>query len=293
MKRPIRKAVIPAAGLGTRFLPAAKAVPKEMLPILDTPTIQYVVEEAVESGIEYVVLVTGRGKGAIEDHFDIAYELEHTLEMRGKTDLLSKMRAIAERGSLISIRQKQALGLGHAVLTARGVVDDEESFAVLLGDDIYDAEVPATRQLMDAHEKTGRGAISLMEVPREQTNKYGIVSGRKREDGVFEIEALVEKPDPKNAPSNLAIVGRYVLPGKVFKLIAETPPGHGGEIQLTDALQGLADDEGLVGVVCKGVRHDAGDKLGWLRANLVYALKDEELKEPLLSTMREMLEEHK
>lgn len=290
MSLSVRKAVIPAAGLGTRFLPAAKAVPKEMLPIVDVPAIQYVVDEAVDSGIRDVVLVTGRGKGAIEDHFDIAYELEDVLTRRCKTALVKELREISERVSIASVRQKEPLGLGHAVLTARGVVSDDEPFAVLLGDDLYDSEVPATRQLIDAYEKTGVGVLSLMEVPEEDTNKYGIVSGSWRDDGIFQIERLVEKPPVGSAPTNLAIVGRYVLPGKVFELIAGTPPGHGGEIQLTDALQRLADDEGLVGVVCKGTRHDAGDKIGWLRANLAYALKRESLKEPLLAVMRELLD---
>ncbi len=290
MNGTVDKAVIPAAGLGTRFLPAAKVIPKEMLPIVDIPAIQYVVDEAAQSGISQVVLVTGRGKGAIEDHFDIAYELEDLLSKRGKSSLVEEMRAMSDRVSIASVRQKKPLGLGHAVLAARGVVGDDEMFAVLLGDDIYDAKVPVTRQLIDAHERCGLGVVSLMEVSDEDTSKYGIVSGSWRNDGIFEIERLVEKPPRGTAPTNLAIVGRYVLPGSIFGLIAETSPGHGGEIQLTDALQGLADDVGLVGVVCKGVRHDAGDKLGWLRANLELALKRQDLKEPLLAMMREILE---
>ena len=290
MESVVRKAVIPAAGLGTRFLPATKAVPKEMLPIVDMPAIQYVIDEAVESGIRDVLLVTSRGKSSVEDHFDIAYELEDFLSRRGKEELLEKVRGSSRQVSLASIRQKEPLGLGHAVSTARGLINDDEFFAVLLGDDIYDSPVPATRQLIDAHQKSKKSVVSLIEVPEEDTKKYGIVSGMWRDDGLFEIDRLVEKPPEGTAPTRLAIVGRYLLPGRVFGLIEKTPPGHGGEIQLTDALQRLAEDEGLVGVVCKGVRHDAGDKLGWLRANIAYALKREELKEPLLEFMQEILE---
>jgi UTP--glucose-1-phosphate uridylyltransferase len=291
MAQTVRKAVIPAAGLGTRFLPATKAVPKELLPIVDVPTLQYVVEEAVASGARDVVVVNGRGKGAIEDHFDHAYELEDTLGRRGKTAELEAMRAVSQMVRIVSVRQKEPLGLGHAVLAARGPISDDETFAVLLGDDVYDAEVPATRQLIEASEAHGTGSVALMEVPDDQTHKYGIVAGSRRDDGTFAVEKLVEKPAPGTAPSNLAIVGRYVLPGKVFAYIADTPPGHGGEIQLTDALQRLADEEGLTGVVCKGVRHDAGDKIGWLRANLCYALKRDDLRGPLLEVMRALLEE--
>ncbi len=286
----VNKAIIPAAGLGTRFLPATKAVPKELLPIVDVPTLQYVVQEAVDSGIEEIVLVNGRGKGAIEDHFDISYELEDVLRKRGKKDLLDLVHGVAELVKLVSVRQKEPLGLGHAVLAGRGPVSPGESFAVLLGDDILDAQVPATRQLLEVHGRTGLGTVALMEVPERDTHKYGIVAGRKEADGTIRIERLVEKPDPGTAPSNLAIIGRYVLPGKVFGYIEETRPGHGGEIQLTDALQRLAAEDGLMGVLLEGERHDAGDKLGWLRANLVFALKRDEMREGVLRVMRELLE---
>ncbi|RMG10754.1 MAG: UTP--glucose-1-phosphate uridylyltransferase [Deltaproteobacteria bacterium] len=286
----VKKAIIPAAGLGTRFLPATKAVPKELLPIVDVPTLQYIVEEAVASGIEQVILVNGRGKGAIEDHFDISYELEDVLRKRGKKELLEQVHHIAQMVKLVSVRQKEPLGLGHAVLSGRGPVADDETFAVLLGDDIIDAETPATRQLIRVHEATGRGVVALMEVPDRETHKYGIVAGKKQADGTLRVERLVEKPDPGTAPSNLAIIGRYLLPGKVFRFIEETRPGHGGEIQLTDALQRLADEEGLVGVKVTGERHDAGDKVGWLRANLLFALKREDLKDRVRAMLEEVLE---
>ncbi len=293
MAQAVRKAVIPAAGLGTRFLPATKAVPKELLPIVDTPTLQYIVGEAVDAGIDQVILVNGRGKNAIEDHFDIAYELEDVLRRRGKKELLAEVNAISRMVNLISVRQKEPLGLGHAVLCGRGPVGEDEPFAVLLGDDVIDAEVPVTRQLIDVHQRTGKGVLALMEVPEDQTHLYGVVAGHKLDDGTFAIEKLVEKPDPGTAPSNLAIIGRYVLPGKVFGFIEDTRPGHGGEIQLTDALRRLADEDGLLGLAFEGERHDAGDKVGWIRANLHYALKRESLREPVLQVLRELLEQHR
>ena len=290
MAATVRKAVIPAAGLGTRFLPATKAVPKELLPIVDTPTLQYIVEEAVASGIDQVILVNGRGKSAIGDHFDIAYELEDVLRKRGKKDLLAEVHEISRMVNLIEVRQKEPLGLGHAVLCGRGPVRDDEPFAVLLGDDIIDGEVPAIRQLVDLYEREGKGVVALMEVPESQTDKYGIVGGSHMGDGVYRIERLVEKPDPGTAPSNLAIIGRYVLPGRIFGYIEETRPGHGGEIQLTDALSRLAAEDGLLGLVFEGQRYDAGDKLGWLHANLHFALKRDDLRQPLLKILREIVE---
>lgn len=290
MAATVRKAVIPAAGLGTRFLPATKAVPKELLPIVDVPTLQYIVEEAVGSGIDEVILVNGRGKGAIEDHFDIAYELEDVLRRRGKKELLGLVHRISEMVNLVSVRQKEPLGLGHAVLCGRGPVRDDEPFAVLLGDDIIDAKTPAIRQLIELHEKEGKGVVALMEVPDSQTDKYGVIAGTHRGDGVYEISKMVEKPDPGSAPSNLAIIGRYVLPGRIFRYIEETRPGHGGEIQLTDALQRLAAEDGLLGLVFEGERHDAGDKIGWLRANLHFALKRDDLREPLLKVLEEIVQ---
>ncbi len=285
------KAVIPAAGLGTRFLPATKAIPKEMLPIVDTPTLQYIVEEAVEAGLSSVVLINGRGKSAIEDHFDLAYELEDTLARRGKTKERDAVHAVSMMCRMTSVRQKEPLGLGHAVLCARGPVSDDEFFAVLLGDDLMRCEVPAILQLKNVGEREGLGVIALMEVPEDQTHLYGIVAGAW--DGeIFRIERLVEKPVSGTSPTNLAVMGRYFLPGKIFEHLARTKKGHGGEIQLTDGLQALANEEGLLGIVVKGDRYDAGDKLGYLRANLAFALERDDLKEGTLELMRELLARH-
>jgi UTP--glucose-1-phosphate uridylyltransferase len=291
MTAPVRKAVIPAAGLGTRFLPATKAVPKEMLPIVDTPTIQLVVDEAARAGIRDVIVVNGRGKGAIEDHFDHAYELEHTLRSRGKTAEADALAAITKLVRIISVRQLQPLGLGHAVLCAREAVG-EEPFAVLLGDDlIADTGRPGIGQLVDIHAATGAGVVSIMEVPEGKEHMYGIVAGDWSE-GRLRIREMVEKPRPGTAPSRWAIVGRYVLPATIWPMLAATQPGHGGEIQLTDALKGLvASDQGLYGAVIDGERHDAGDRLGYLRANLAYALARADLREPVLEMMREVLEQ--
>jgi len=285
----VRKAVIPAAGLGTRFLPATKAVPKEMLPIVDTPTIQLVVDEAVRAGIEDVVVVNGRGKGAIEDHFDHAYELEHTLRARGKDADADALAAIADLVRLHSVRQKQPLGLGHAVLCARAAVG-EQAFAVLLGDDLIDDHGgrPGIGQLIDVHDATGAGVIAVMEVAPGQEHLYGIVAG-EWDGGRLRIRDMIEKPRPGTAPSRWAVVGRYVLPPSVWPLLAATRPGHGGEIQLTDALRELAAGDGLYGVVIDGTRHDAGDKVGYLRANLAYALARPELRGPVAAMMRELL----
>jgi UTP--glucose-1-phosphate uridylyltransferase len=285
----VRKAVIPAAGLGTRFLPATKAIPKEMLPIVDVPTIQLVVEEAVAAGIEEIIVVNGRGKGAIEDHFDHAFELETTMRQRGKTELADAMAEISSMVRLVSVRQKQPLGLGHAVLVARDAVGDEP-FAVLLGDDLYDAPRPAIGQLIDVMQATGKGAIAVMEVAPGQEHLYGVIKpGRDLGQGRWEAIDMVEKPAPGTAPSRMAIVGRYVLPASIWPLLAATRPGKGGEIQLTDALLELARLHGLVGAKIDGERHDAGDRLGYLRANLAYALKRPELADGLRAIMREML----
>jgi UTP--glucose-1-phosphate uridylyltransferase len=293
----VRKAIIPAAGLGTRFLPATKAVPKEMLPIVDVPTLQLVVEEALASGIEEIVLVTGRGKASIEDHFDVSYELEHTLRERGKKDLLAPIEKISKMVRMISVRQKEPLGLGHAVLVARQAVGDEP-VAVLLGDDLYDCEGKraATGQLIDAFNRTGgqKGVIALMEVPAGQEHMYGIVSGKPGADGLIAIDDMVEKPAPGTSPSRLAIVGRYVLPAAIWPILERTQPGKGGEIQLTDALRTLTKEgAGTVGLNVDGVRHDAGDKLGYLGANLAYALKRPDLKPGLLALMRRLLDENR
>lgn len=289
MAKKVHKAVIPAAGLGTRFLPATKAIPKEMLPIVDVPTIQLVVEEAVRAGITDVVMITGRGKVSIVDHFDHAYELEHTLRERGKVAEAAEMDRLSEMVRIIAIRQKKPMGLGHAVLCAKEAVGDE-AFALLLGDDLIDNdEEPGIGQLARVYEETGAGAIAIMEVPPGQEHMYGIVAG-DWEGGRLRIREMVEKPKPGTAPSRLAIVGRYVLPPEIWPLLEETKPGHGGEIQLTDALRGLAaSPRGLFGVPVRGVRHDAGDKLGYLRANLAYALKRDDLREPVLGLLRDIL----
>ncbi len=285
--RKIRKAVIPAAGLGTRFLPATKAVPKELLPIVDTPTIQYIVAEAVAAGVRDVILITARGKESIVDHFDIAAELEAHLERTGKTELRRQMREIAQMANIVTIRQQEPLGLGHAVLCARDVVGDEP-FVVMLGDDIIDAAVPGTRQLADCWDRHGLGTVALMEVPPEETPMYGIAAGKAVDARTIRIERIVEKPK-KDPPSNLAVIGRYVLPPRVFDVLEQVTPGVGGEIQLTDALAVLAREEGLLGHRFEGDRYDAGDRLGYLRANIAFALKRPELAAPLRELMKEMV----
>ncbi len=281
----VSRVVIPAAGLGTRFLPATKSVPKELLPIVDVPTIQYIVEEAVRAGIKDVIVVNGRGKVAIEDHFDIAFELETVLRERGKKELYDQLHAISDMTRVVSLRQKQPLGLGHAVLCAASVVGPNP-FGVILGDDLIDAEVPAIQQLIDAYRKHGKGVVALMEVPPEEAPLYGIAAGRALDDRTIAISQLVEKPKPGTAPSSLAIIGRYVLPPSIFDVLREVPPGVGGEIQLTDGLAVLARTEGLIGYRFEGRRFDAGDRMGYLRANIHYALKRPELREPLLAYMR-------
>ena len=275
MQREITKAVFPAAGMGTRFLPATKASPKEMLPLVDKPLIQYVVEEAVASGIEEVVVVTGRGKRAIEDHFDVAFELEEDLRAKGKHKLLSEVQRIANLVTFCYIRQKKALGLGHAVLTAKRVVG-EEAFAVLLGDDIIDAEVPALKQMMAVYQRYPSTILAIQKVPKSQTRNYGVIDGKRIEDGVYLVKDLVEKPQPEDAPSNLAIIGRYILTPGIFSALEQTKPGKGGEIQLTDGLRLLMEKEPIYAYEFKGVRHDAGDKLGFLKATVEFGLKNEE-----------------
>jgi UTP--glucose-1-phosphate uridylyltransferase len=286
-RKKIRKAVIPAAGLGTRFLPATKAVPKELLPIVDVPTIQYIVAEAVAAGVRDVILVCARGKDSIVDHFDIAGELEAHLERSGKHDLRRQMRDIARMANVVTVRQQEPLGLGHAVLCAKNVVGDEP-FVVMLGDDIIDAAVPGAKQLADVWDRHGLGTIALMEVPREETGMYGIAAGTPLDERTIRIERLVEKPktDP---PSNLAVIGRYVLPPEVFAILEALPPGVGGEIQLTDALAVLAREQGLLGYRFEGDRYDAGDRLGFLKANVAFALKRPELRPSLEEWLRGVL----
>jgi UTP--glucose-1-phosphate uridylyltransferase len=282
----IRKAVIPAAGLGTRFLPATKAVPKELLPIVDTPTIQYIVAEAVAAGVRDVIFICARGKDSIVDHFDIAAELEAHLERTGKRALRDQMRAIAKMAHVVTVRQQEPLGLGHAVLCARDLVGNEP-FVVMLGDDIIDAAVPATKQLADCYARHGLGTIALMEVPRREAHLYGVATGRLLDDRTLRIEQLVEKPKGE-PPSNLAVIGRYVLPPRIFEILEKVPPGVGGEIQLTDALAVLATEQGLLGYRFEGERYDAGDRFGYLKANIAFALKRPELRETLLAYLREV-----
>jgi UTP--glucose-1-phosphate uridylyltransferase len=276
----VRKAVLPAAGLGTRFLPATKAQPKEMLPVVDKPLIQYVVEECVASGIDNIIVVTGRGKNAIEDHFDSSPELESFLEQKGKADLAKLVRDIGNMVHFSYTRQKEALGLGHAVLVAKELVGNEP-FAVLLGDVIIPGPNPATKQLVGVYERTGKGAIAVEEVPRERTGLYGIVdverkNGADADKRILKIRDLVEKPSPAEAPSTLAVTGRYVLPPEIFDCLERTKPGRGGEIQLTDALRLLAQESGLLAYVYEGKSYDAGDKLGFLKATVEIGLENQE-----------------
>jgi len=279
--RKVRKAVLPAAGLGTRFLPATKAQPKEMLAVVDKPQIQYVAEECVASGIEHIIIVTGKGKNSIEDHFDNAPMLERFLEEHGKKDQAEMVRRISNMVQVSYTRQKEPLGLGHAVLVARDLVGDEP-FAVLLGDVLIPGENPATKQLIDVYEATGVGAIAVEEVPKDKTHLYGIVAAEPAPQPPFgarllRVRDLVEKPKPESAPSNLGITGRYVLPPAIFDCLARTKPGAGNEIQLTDALRILAQEQGLWAYIYEGISYDAGDKLGFLKATVELALLNPEL----------------
>ena len=273
---PISKAIFPAAGLGTRFLPATKAQPKEMLPLVDKPAIQYVIEEAVASGIEDILLITGRGKSAIEDHFDVSFELETLLEQRGESTMLEQVRGISRMVRFSYIRQKEALGLGHAILVGKQWVG-REPFAVFLGDDVIDAEVPAMKQMMAAFDRLNASVIALEEVEPARTKSYGIVSGHPAGDGLYQLDDLVEKPEPSKAPSNLAIIGRYILTPEVFDHLQKTAPDRKGEIQLTDALRSLLSDQPIYGFRFAGKRHDTGNKLGFLKATVELALKRPDL----------------
>jgi len=284
MKMKVRKAVFPAAGLGTRFLPATKVIPKEMLPLVDKPVIQYGVEEALAAGCDEVIFVTGRGKQTMEDHFDVSYELEKTLEDRGKTELLEIARRISHLVRVASIRQKEALGLGHAVLTARELVGNEP-FAVLLPDDVIDADVPCLKQMIDVFNETQCSVLATQVVEGAAISAYGVLK-TKPADGrfggrLFEITDMVEKPKLEAAPSNLAVIGRYVLTPTVFETLAQTKPGVGGELQLTDGMKLLLQKEKMYGFVFEGKRHDTGDKLGFLKATVEFALKRADLGGPL------------
>jgi UTP--glucose-1-phosphate uridylyltransferase len=272
MPAKVRKAVFPAAGLGTRFLPATKSSPKEMLPLVDKPLIQYVVEEAVASGIESVIIVTGRGKTAIEDHFDISFEMESLLRERGKSEELKAIRKISDLANVGYVRQREALGLGHAVLQARDLVGNEP-FAVMLSDDIIDSEVPALQQLISVYEKYDAPVVGTMQIAGENISRFGVLDVDEVSDGVYRIKDMVEKPAFADAPSDLAIIGRYILTPDIFAEIEQTTPGAIGEIQITDAMRSLLKKRPFYAVRLEGVRHDAGDKLGFLIANIEFALK--------------------
>jgi len=290
-KLKVRKAVFPAAGLGTRFLPATKAQPKEMLPLVDKPIIQYGVEEALAAGCDQIIIVTGRGKSAIEDHFDVSYELEKMLEERGKHELLAVVRQISDMIHLAYVRQKEALGLGHAVLMARELVGNEP-FAVLLADDVIDAPVPCLKQMMEVFEETQSSVIATQVVEGPAISAYGVldckpVDGRFR-GKLYQVSNLVEKPRQEEAPSNLAIIGRYILTPTIFDMLERTPKGAGGELQLTDGLRLLLEKEKIYGYVFDGKRHDTGDKLGFLKATIEFALKRPDLGESLRSWLKEL-----
>ncbi len=272
----VKKAVIPAAGFGTRFLPATKVVPKELLPIVDKPTIQYIMEEVVAAGIEEVILITGRDKGSIEDHFDTSTELENHLRKKGRKDLLRMVQAISDMVTLVSVRQKEPLGLGHAILCAKKMVG-EEPFAVLLGDDLIDAQTPCIRQMMDVYQKMEGAVIAIQKVPKTETHLYGIIKGGKVKDRIYRVEEMVEKPRQGTAPSNLAIIGRYILPHQIFGILEKVSPDGRGEIQLTDGLRELSHRFPVFGYEFIGDRYDAGDKLGYLQANIAFGLKHPEL----------------
>jgi UTP--glucose-1-phosphate uridylyltransferase len=283
----IRKAVIPVAGLGTRFLPATKTVPKELLPIIDIPSIQYVVQEAVDAGIQEIIFVTGRGKDGIEDHFDEAPELEQILGDRGQTATVEMLRRIAEMTEVVSVRQKKPLGLGHAVLCARDLVGDEP-FAVMLADDLIDAETPGIRQLVEIFAETEESVVALMKVALDEVHQYGVIKGREVKPRLYAVEATVEKPAAKDAPSQMAIIGRYVLRPEIFSILQKLPPGRGGEIQLTDGLARLVQERKIFGCEFTGDRYDIGDKFGFVRATVAYALKRKDLRDKLVEYLKSL-----
>jgi UTP--glucose-1-phosphate uridylyltransferase len=285
----VRKAIIPAAGLGTRFLPATKAQPKEMLPIVDKPTIQFIIEEAVASGIEEILIITGRNKRAIEDHFDKSVELELELKAKHKDDLLHLIDNITNLAQIHYVRQKEPKGLGHAVLCAKSFVGNEP-FAVMLGDDVVDNDVPCLKQLMDVYSEYNTSILGVQQVPKDEVNKYGIVKGTHIEDSVYKVKDLEEKPDIEKASSNIAILGRYIITPKIFEILENTTPGKGGEIQLTDALKELVKHEAMYAYIFKGRRYDVGDKLGFLEATVEYALKNDELHDDFLNYLKKIIE---
>lgn len=288
----VKKAVIPAAGLGTRFLPATKAQPKEMLPIVDKPTIQYIIEEAVASGIEEILIITGRNKRAIEDHFDKSVELEKELEDSGKEELLHMAQEISNMANIYYIRQKEPKGLGHAINCAKTFVGNEP-FAVMLGDDVVDSEVPCLKQLINCYDEYKTSILGVQPVLEEDVSKYGIVKGMHIEDRVYKVKDLVEKPKVEEAPSNIAILGRYIITPQIFDILSETKPGKGGEIQLTDALKTLIQHEAMYAYSFEGRRYDVGDKLGFLQAGIEFALKREDLKDPLMKYLMELKDDER
>ena len=283
----IKKAIIPAAGLGTRFLPATKAMPKEMLPILDKPTIQYIVEEAARAGIEDIIIVTGRHKRAIEDHFDSQKELEMVLKEKGKSELLEKVQYSTERANIFYVRQKEQKGLGHAISSARQFIGNEP-FAVLLGDDIVESEVPAVKQLIDVYEETGHSVIGVQEVPEADTHRYGIIDPLTKNGRQYEVKKFVEKPAQGTAPSNLAIMGRYVLTPEIFDYLKTQKEGAGNEIQLTDAIERMNNDNQVYAYDFEGERYDVGEKLGFVKTTIEYALKDDSMREELTRFIKEL-----
>ncbi len=279
MKEVVRKAIIPAAGMGTRFLPAVKASPKEMLPIVDKPTIQYIVEEAAASGITDIIIVTGRNKRSIEDHFDRSVELEMELEKAGKYDMLEMIKPISELANIHFIRQKQPLGLGHAILTASHFIGDEP-FAVLLGDDVVVSKTPCLKQLIDVFDEKQSTVLGVQTVAREQVKNYGIIDGELVGDRLYHVKDMVEKPEVEEAPTNVAVLGRYIITPDIFEYLSNQTPGKGGEIQLTDALKRQAKDKDMFAYDFKGSRYDVGSKIGFLQANIEFALRDEKLSAP-------------
>ena len=285
----VKKAIIPAAGLGTRFLPATKAQPKEMLPIVDKPTIQYIIEEAVASGIEEILIITGRNKRAIEDHFDKSIELEKELEAHNKEELLNLVRDISNIADIYYIRQKEAKGLGHAIGCAKTFVGNEP-FAVMLGDDVVDSKVPCLKQLINCYDEYKTSILGVQEVPIEDVSKYGIVKGISIEDKVYKVKDLIEKPSIDEAPSNIAILGRYIITPQIFEVIERTMPGKGGEIQLTDALRTLMASEAMYAYNFEGRRYDVGDRLGFLQATVEFALKREDLKSSFFQYLKNIVD---
>lgn len=288
----VRKAIIPAAGLGTRFLPATKAQPKEMLPIVDKPTLQYIIEEAVDSGIEEILIITGRNKKSIEDHFDRSVELELELERAGKFELLEEIRKISDMVNIHYIRQKEPKGLGHAIHCAKSFIGNEP-FAVLLGDDIVYSEKPCLKQMIEIYDEYKTTILGVQEVPNEDVSKYGIVDCKPIEDRVYKVKGLVEKPSIEDAPSNIAILGRYIINPAIFEILENTCPGKGGEIQLTDGLKTLAQKESMYAYNFIGQRYDVGDKQGFLRATVEFALRREDIKIEFLDYLRDIVKDSK